>query len=474
MKILFIYKNFYIYEFKGIPQLAAILKKEGHEVRLALSEKEDVLKIIKKWKPDIVGYSITTGFHRYYLNLNKRLKEKVKFYSIFGGPHATYFPEIINEEGVDAVCIGEGDEAMVDFVNAFGTKRMRYIKNWLVKDNGKIYKNDVRPLIEDLDKLPFLDRELLYSKDNFLKNNLLKTFIFSRGCFNRCTYCHNASYLEIYKNKGKIFRTRSPESAVSEIELVKKNYPVGIVRFNDDFFGISQDWLREFCKKYKEKINLPFHCAIAVNTATEERIKLLKEAGCVSLQLGLETGVEEMRNKLIKKWFKNEQYIRACKLLNKYGIKVILNNIIGLPGESVDTVLETLRFNIKCKPFYSWCTIYQPYPKTPLAEFAQKKGYFDGDYDKVDHSYYRYSILKFKNKNEKRQIENLHKLFAITVSFPFLYPITRQLIKLPPNLIFNLIYKIWYGYTHQYLFPQKMRVLQRLKTIKRFFVKDEA
>ena len=127
MKILFIYKNLYIYEFKGLPQLSSILKKHGHEVRLALSERENVSKIIKKWKPDIVGYSITTGLHKYYLNLNRKLKEKANFYAVFGGPHATYFPEIIKEKGVDAVCIGEGEEAIIDLINKFGTKEMKNI-----------------------------------------------------------------------------------------------------------------------------------------------------------------------------------------------------------------------------------------------------------------------------------------------------------------------------------------------------------
>jgi len=474
MKVLFVYKNLYIYEFKGLAQLSAILKREGHEVKLALSERENVLKIIKEWKPSIVGYSITTGFHKYYLNLNRKLKEKADFFAIFGGPHATYFPEIINEKGVDAICIGEGEGAIIDLVNKIGTKEVRHIPNLWVKENGKIYKNEVRPLIQDLDKIPSVDRELLYSKDKFLRDNPLKTFIVMRGCLNRCGFCHNAAYLNIYKDKGKILRVKSVAGTIEEIKSVKNKHPLGFVKFEDDFFGIDYDWLKEFCKMYKKEINLPFHCAIAVNFATEERIRLIKEAGCVSMQLGLESGVEEMRSMVLNKRFKNEEYIKACELLRKYKIMVILNNILGLPSETLEMAFKTLELNIKCKPAYSWCTIYQPYPKTPLAEFAQKNGYFDGNYNKMDYSYYKYSILKFKNKSEKRQIENLQKLFAITVSFPFIYPITKFMIKLPLNPLFTLVYKLWYGYTHQYIFPQKMGAGHKIQAVKRFFVKDQA
>lgn len=474
MKILFIYKNLYIYEFKAFPQLATILKKEGHEVKLAIAEKEDVMSLIKEWKPDIVGYSVTTGFHKYYIDLNKKIKKQFNIYSIFGGSHATYFPEIIHEDGIDAVCIGEGENAIINFVNAFHTKRLKYTKNWWIKENNKIYKNKISNLIKDLDTIPFWDREMLYSKDKFLRNNPLKTFLTSRGCLNKCSFCHNIAYLNLYKGKGNFVRLRSVNNLIEEIKSVKENYPLGLVRFDDDFFAFNLNWLRKFSKKYKKEINLPFHCGIVVGLINEERVKLLKEAGCVSLQLGLETGKEEYRKKIINKPYTNKQYIEACKLLKKHKILVILNNIIGLPGETLNDTFKTLELNQICQPAYSWCTLYQPYPKTPLADYAVKNNFFDGHYNNLDYSYYKNSVLKFKNKKEKRQIENLQKLFAITTGFPRLTPIIKQLIKLPPNPIFNLTYKLWYGYTHRYIFPQKMSFQHKLKSIKRFFNKDKA
>ncbi len=474
MKILFIYKNIYIYEFKALPQLSAVLKKHGHEVKLAFAEREDIDKIIREWKPKIVGFSITTGFHKYYINLGRKLKKKHNIFTIYGGPHATYFPEIINDYGVDSVCVGEGELAILDFINMFGTEKIKHIPNWWVKTDGKIYKNEVRHLIEDLDSIPLWDRELLYNKDKFLKNNPQKTFIVTRGCPYRCTFCHNAAYLDMYQGKGKMVRTRSVNSVIEEIELVKSKYPLGLVRFDDDFFGVDLKWLKEFCDKYKSKINIPFHCRFSADMATEERVQLLKKAGCVSVQLGIETGSDIMRKKVLKKPNTNEQHINACNLLRKHHILVILDNIIGYPGENLNSIFKTLEINIKCKPAYSWVTLFQPYPKTPLGDFAVKNGYFDGNYNKLDYNYYMKSALKFRSKSEKIQTENLQKLFAITVSFPRLYPITKLLIKLPLTKIYEIMYRLWYGYTHQFIFPMKLTPSQWFSTVKRFLVKDKA
>ena len=475
MKVLFIYKNISIYEFKALPQLASVLQRDGHEVELIFAEREDPLARIRQFSPDIVGYSITTGLHNYYIDLNRRIKEQADIYSIFGGPHATYFPEIIEEENtIDAVCIGEGERATADFVNNFGTPEGKHTQNFWVRDKGRIIKNALGPLIEDLDSLPFWNRELIYAKDDFLRNNPQKTFIATRGCPLKCTFCHNEAYLKMYKGLGRMVRTRSVENLIGEIEMVKGRYPLGLVRFDDDFFGTEKKWMEEFAQVYRRRINIPFHCRFTVNMITPEQVELLKEAGCVSLQLGIESGDETFRKKVIKKNFKDEQFIEAFELLRRKGLKVISNSIIGLPGEAYKDALKTLDLNIKCRPAYAWCTIYQPYPKTTLAKMAEDEGYFDGDYTKIASSYYENSPLTFKNPAEKTRIENLQKLFALIARFPFLRPHVDQLTKVPVNPIYELAYRLWYGYTHQYILPQEMSFLHRLRYIKRFFVKDRS
>ena len=160
MKILFLYRYEYI-EPIGIMALSSFLKQNGHEcffVDLVLEK--DYLKVIQNIKPDIIAYSITTGKHVYYQQVNLKLKEKFNFNAIFGGPHTTFFPEFIEEKGVDVICRGEGEYPLLEFAEALQLQKdYRGIKNLWVKKDGKIYRNEVRPLIEDLDSLPFIDRE---------------------------------------------------------------------------------------------------------------------------------------------------------------------------------------------------------------------------------------------------------------------------------------------------------------------------
>ena len=244
MKILFIVKALSISDPLGIMTLSAILKKAGHKTFLIPFKKEELFPSIEKIRPDIVAYSITTGNQKEYLEINKKIKGKFRnIYSVFGGPHPTFYPEIINEEGVDAICRGEGDIAFLEFVNKIETgKNYEKTKNFYVKKDGKIIKNEIRDLVLELDKIPFPDREIIYNKDEFLKNIKIKRFIASRGCPFQCTYCFNRQYNEIYKNKGKIIRQRSVDNIIEEIKDVRKKYPLEVVKFVDDTFAINNEY----------------------------------------------------------------------------------------------------------------------------------------------------------------------------------------------------------------------------------------
>ena len=170
------------------------------------------------------------------------------------------------------------------------------IKNFWIKDNGLVHKNNVRPLIQNLDDLPFPDRELLYGKDTYLRESKIKRFLSNRGCPFNCTYCFNRAYKEIYKG-DKIIRWRSVENLISEINEVKSRYPLELVRFIDDVFILPPvTWLEKFARLYKKEINLPFVCNLQVKIVTEDKIRLLKEAGCTAVYMAIEAGNDSMRN----------------------------------------------------------------------------------------------------------------------------------------------------------------------------------
>lgn len=461
MKVVFITNDFII-EPLGIMYLSSCLKKAGHQVsivktiyneyeRYALMDKkhhpkevveyeEGLVRSIEDMKPDIVAYSVTTGMHSYYLRINKLIKERVDAISVFGGPHPTFFPDTICEEGVDAICIGEGDEAFTEFADQLSLgKDVRTIKNFWVKQEDSVYKNDVRPLIENLDKVPFPDRDIIYNFESSY-NNPIKNFIIGRGCSYNCTYCFNHAYFALYAGKGRRVRLRTPENVISEIISVIRRAPLQIVYFQDDIFVLSHAWLQKFLSIYVNKINLPYHCHLRADLIDEELLEMLQASGCLSVTLALESGNDYIRNKVLRRGMSREQIYTACSLLRKFGIRFRTENMIGLPGEDLGTALETLRMNIKCKPDIGWASLYQPYPKTVLGAKCQEMGLYDGSLDSIKPSFFEESILSLK---DKKKIENLQKLFSLLVEFPFLLPLALVLIRLSPNRSFRRIYKAW-------------------------------
>lgn len=471
MKILFLASDIKYGGYVGIMYLSATLKEHGHKVKLMESETKNLCEQVGKFGPDVIAYSTTTGLHKYYLEINKKLKKDFKFISVFGGPHATYFPEIVEEDGVDAVCLGEGELAFTEFLDKLNQgDDIGAIKNFWVKKNGKIIKNPLRPLISNLDEIPFPDRELVYGLDSELREYPITFVMVSRGCPYRCPYCFNKSFINLYKDCWKV-RIRSVGNVIEELKLVKKKQPLKFIQFIDSIFAglLDMAWLEEFVKRYKAEIAIPFYCHVRANMITEDVVNLLKEAGCASVGLGIESGNDYLRNKVIKRNMTKEQIINACELLKNMGINISSQNMFGLPGGSLKDDLETVQLNIDAKVDYPVFMLWQPYPKTSLAEYAIKNGYFDGDIEKIDFSYYSNSVIKFKNEKDKRQIENLQKLGAIAVEAPFLLPLVKAAIKLPPNLFFKSIFRAWYSYCcerritpHQMTFKE---IMQKIKPL---------
>ncbi len=433
MKILFIYKYEYV-EPLGIMALSAQIKKKGHEVYfIDLKFSKDHIKEIEQIKPDIIAYSITTGKHKFYKNLNLELKKKFNFFSVFGGPHCTFFPEFINEDGIDAISKGEGELAFTELIDKLEKKEdIRFIKNVDVKINGAVYQNELRELISDLDTLPYMDRELI-NKYNHYKKFHRRYILAGRGCPYNCTYCFNHSYNKLYAGKGNIIRKRSVDNVIGELKEVKEKCKPKRFQFVDDTFILNREWTLDFCKKYKEEIKLPFICYARVNLVTEEIIKALKEAGCITLLFAIESGNDYIRNTVLKRNITEEPILNTAGLCRKYKLKTYVQNMVGLPDETLENIWETIRLNIKCKPSYSWVSIYQPYPRTELCDYSIKKGYYKGNVDSLNENYYYSSSMKMQ---DIKKIERLHHFFPIAVEFPFLIPLIKLLINFPLNKLY--------------------------------------
>jgi len=472
MRVLFVLKQV-DYEPLGIMYLSSVLKAAGHQVRMAVASDEDVVDVARQWQPGILAYSVWTGGHPYYLELNRRLRQEVDAFSAFGGPHATFFPEMIEEDGlVDGICVGEGETALLDLANALEDNSFSpTIPNWHFQVNGEIVRNPVRPYIPNLDDLPLPDRALIYDKDPVTRQSKIKHFITARGCPYDCTYCFNHALAAIYRGKGKRLRQRSVDSVFEEIQATREAYPLEFVVFLDDTFILIRDWLEEFAQRYAREIGIPFFCNVRANLVDQWIVDRLTEAGCASVGMGIETGDDDLRNAILKRNMSKEQIVNACLMFREAGINVITTNMVGLPTGGIKEDWETVELNVRCRPGYANAFIFQPYPRTQLGEMTRELGLLEGSLDDIGAAW-NYSILKFP-PDEKRQIENLQRLFGVAVEWPWLIPLVRRVVRWPHNALFWWVYKLWKGYTiKSRIHPVKLSFREYVFTVRRFLNLD--
>ncbi len=461
------------YEPQGIMHLSSALKAAGHEVELAVGAHHDPVAVARVFQPDVVAYSVITGSQRYYLDLNRRLKAEMPgHFSVFGGPHPTFFPEMVEEDGVDGICRGEGEEALVDLVNSLadgGPEAVLAVANWSFRRNGdgreaEIVNNPVRPYVEDLDTLPFPDRALVYERDPVAGRSKIKHFLTGRGCPYNCTYCFNHALSQLYRGRGRRVRQRSVGNVIEEVRWVGDHYPLEFVVFVDDTFVLSNDWLEEFAEAYPREIGIPFFCNTRANLVTEEQVRLLKEAGCHSVSMGIEAANDRIRNELLKRRMSREQILEAARLLHEGGLGFTTTNMIGLPTSTLDDDLETLKLNVELQPSYAHVFIFQPYPRTELGEFTREHGWMVGTFDDIGEVAWDHSVLEF-DKVHQRGLTVLQRFFAIGVEWPRLLPLIERLMKVPDNPIFWLLNKAWKGWAiKNRVHPVKLSLREMVET----------
>ncbi|HWR59499.1 MAG TPA: radical SAM protein [Thermodesulfovibrionales bacterium] len=445
------------YEYLGLMQLSSVLKKNGHNVDVFIvSHNEDsIIREIEAYNPDLVGFSCTTGGHIWALGFADKLRRILHCKVILGGPHATFSPEVIHESPVDIICRGEGEDALLELADK--TDRGSDISDTLncwVKTKGDIIKNGQRPLIEDLDSLPFPDRELYANKYPYL-NTSLKAFMGGRGCPFECTFCFNHAFKKLYEGKGKMVRYRSVANVIAEMQDVLKRYRTRTIYMQDDTLILNKDWVREFCLKYKKEIGLPFVCLIRADLADEMLISMLRDAGCANVFFGIETGSQYLRDRLLKKKVTSDDIVRTAFILHKYGIKFRTYNMVGLPDETLDDAFLTMKLNSDIKTDYPWCSIYQPFPGTDLADYAIEKGLLDCSHP-VSGSFFKQSVLK----THSTEFANLQKLFFCGVKFPWLAPLIRKMIGWRPNVLFDAVFILSYAW--YYFLSERMTIKDML------------
>lgn len=455
MRILWIVDTFSIIEPMGALQLSAIMKARGHQNFICAIDDGDVFNKIENYRIEAIACSfMSTEAGNFNVLIHEVRRRYPQITIIAGGPHPTYYPQIIDKWPLDAVVVGEGDLVIAPLLEGLrGGGDIRKLSNI----HTKTFKNPQGMLVHDLDSLPFSDRELVKDLEPF-KYIPMKSFFATRGCPYSCSYCFNSAFNKMHKDKGEVLRRRSVENLIQELEQVKNNYRMDFVRFGDDTFVMKYDaWVEEFCDKYPKRVGVPFYFLIHPNLAQEVLIKNLKKAGCHSIMLGIESGNEHVRRKVLDRYVADETIKKAFSLYHKYDIKVFSNTILGLPETTLEEDLQSLEFTLDCKPFYSGFTVFTPFPGTALGEYSRQKGLVKGTDDFAESFPISMQSGSMLNTVSDRQRE-IHRNILVLAPIANLFPITRKLItkKLiywKPNAFFDLVGFVVRNYCNMHIWP---------------------
>ena len=377
----------------GIEYLSSVLKEAGHATRLYFEPSlfsDSHVVFGRQWKffdftghlieqvvhdaPDLLCFSVVTDSVRWALDVAARIQKQRNAFTIFGGIHASSVPErMIRKDMVDAVCMGEGEEPLVELADRLEREKPYHdIAGLCVEYEGKIYSNPVRPLNQDLDAVPFPDKRLYY--DPYPCYQHVYTIVASRGCPNNCSYCNNNVTRKLYRGKGKYLRRRSVENVMEELKYAKRTWDLKAVDFHDDIFTTDREWIRDFCAQYKKEINLPFKCIAHVQYMDEEMLALLEDAGCKNMQVGVETYDENIRKTILNRHMSNEQLDKALMPIQKTGIGLIADHMLALPHEGEASQVASARFYNRIKPktiYGAWLTCY---PNSNITEYCLEQG----------------------------------------------------------------------------------------------------
>lgn len=407
----------------GLGYIAAVLKKNGHDVNyFSLKDKNDLnlfYKNARYRKPEVIGFSSTTS-QFYYLN---EIAKEVKSFSdaliVCGGIHPTLKPDCIYEnQFLDCIVRGEGEFAMLDLADTLNKKDSIYnVDNLWIKNSNGIIKNNMRPLIKDLDALPFPDKESLDYQNVIDESGGLNRFIFSRGCAFDCAYCSNKALSDLYGKTGSYLRFISPERAIEQIESDKERYEFDKICFDDDIITINRKWFYDFFAIYKQRIKNKFICNIRPGTATEEMVKILKECGIERAVVGVEHGNENFRKNILNRNITNREIITTFEILKSHGIEHTAQVMVGLPLENkklfLDTVKLCRRINVKPDNIIS---IFYPYPQTKLNRVCEERGWMP------EKRYVRERmepVLSYPSFTSK-QIISCKRIFSILLKYKFI------------------------------------------------------
>lgn len=401
-----------------------VTKKSGDYI-------DDLNIKIQTFRPNLIAVPIATAFN---VPLALELINNIKNCDalvIVGGKAVTLTPEkFIVESNIDIVGIGESEAALLELCQRLENKQdYSDIKNLWVKINNKIIKNEMRPLLQDLNTLPIPNWDY-FDKRHFYKPFMGKIYRYghmelSRGCPYKCSYCANERLQKIYAGLGKYCRRKSVDRIVEESSYLKKKYNLGLIKFwDEEFLSLDNKTLKRLAFDFKKYVDVPIIVNIRLDSVTEYKVDLLKYMGCVNASFGIETGNQKLRKEVLNRRMSNEVIKKGVAILNKYDIRSSSLNMIGIPFETRKNVFETIELNRKTKAQNSSIMILQPWDGTTIKKIAIDNGFMSKD----NYQYsYTDTCLNMPSPYLSRQDTlGLTKTFSLYRKVPkILYPLVK-------------------------------------------------
>lgn len=395
MNILFIYSLQEPYLFSnpvfskdihfGISYISSFLKQHGHATGLVVlsrlfGKRNHTLlnSYITKFRPQLICFTAVSTEYSFIADMARYIKSHWPgIYLLIGGPHASLSPENILQDTFDALCIGEGEYPTCELVRQLEeNKKPSGISNLWIKDSLGVEKNPVRPFLQDLDTLPFADRDLW--QGHLEEQEFYGSVLLGRGCPFQCTYCCNSAFGKLAK--GEYVRLRSVPNIMEEIrQITQQVFSKKIIYLEIETITVNKEWtldlcaqLAEFNVKRAQPVSFGVNLRITPGLELEDYFKAFKKSNFKFVCIGVESGSQRVRSQILNRHYSNEDIINAVRLARQYGLEVHLNNLIGVPGETPDDFRETVKINRLCAPDKHYTCVFFPYPGTDLYFLCKK------------------------------------------------------------------------------------------------------
>jgi anaerobic magnesium-protoporphyrin IX monomethyl ester cyclase len=373
----------------GIGYLGAVCEKAGYKVSVIDCQAERLdfdafRQRIAQTNADVVGLTSTTLTYKSALENIRIAKEELpECTTVLGGCHATFWDKnALNEcSSLDIVVRREGEITFVELLGKLGKNAsLKGVLGVTYREkDGQLVRNEERPFIENLDDLPFPAHHLLPLKSFHIVGKTIFPLTTSRGCVYWCDFCTAVRMF------GKRYRMRSPKNVVDEIEYLYNKYGQSQFTFYDDAFTVDQKRVVEICDEIKKrKLSIHWDCETRVDMVTRDLLQKMKDTGCLAVWFGVESGSENVLEKMHKK-IKLDQTRLAFRTARELGLMTVASVVLGFPGETEQTALETIKFVRSLDPDDIGFYIATPYPGTPMYELVKEKGWLKiTDFDRYD------------------------------------------------------------------------------------------